>query len=356
MLDYIQKLNQLLETVVDENASDLHISPGYAPTLRISGRLTPIVKHGSLSAEDAEGLVMTLLNDEQKEIFDKEKEIDLSYVYKDKARFRVNAYYQSGHISIALRFVPSKIRTIEELGLPSVLHKFTSPSQGFFIVVGPSGHGKSTTLAALIDEINHTRTEHVITIEDPIEYVFLSDRCIINQREIGKDTNSFHSALRASFRQDPDVLMVGEMRDPETMSTAITAAETGHLVFTTLHTNNAAQTIYRIIDSFPPEQQNQIKSQLALSLIGVVSQRLVPTLEGGIVPACEVMIVNPAIRNLIRENKVHEIDLVIETGLEQGMVTLNRSLSELVKKGSISLETAEMYSLNVSEVRTLVGR
>lgn len=356
MIDYTQKLNQLLELVVDEDASDLHISPGHAPILRISGRLTPVIRHGLLSPEDTEGLAMTILDEEQKEFFDKEKDIDLSYIYKDKARFRVNVYYQSGHISVALRFVPSKVRTIEELGLPSVLHRFTTHSQGFFIVSGPSGHGKSTTLAALIDEINHTRTEHIITVEDPIEYVFTSDRCVINQREVGKDTKSFHSALRASFRQDPDVIMVGEMRDPETISTAITAAETGHLVFTTLHTNNAAQTIYRIIDSFPAEQQSQIKSQLALSLIGVVSERLVPTLDGGIVPACEVMLVNPAIRNLIRENKIHEIDLVIETGLEQGMVTLNRSLSELVKKGLISFETAEMYSLNASEIRTLIGR
>ncbi|OGZ58670.1 MAG: type IV pili twitching motility protein PilT [Candidatus Spechtbacteria bacterium RIFCSPHIGHO2_02_FULL_43_15b] len=356
MPDYNQKLSQLLEIVVDEGASDLHISVGRPPTLRVSGRLTPLVKHEVLSKEDAEGLGMSLLTEDQRETFKEYKEVDLSYVYKDKARFRVNVYCQSGFVSIALRFVPAKIRTIEELGMPPILHRFTTPSQGFFVIVGPSGQGKSTTLAALIDEINHTRQDHIITIEDPIEYIFTPDRCIIDQREVGRDTKSFSSALRSSFRQDPNVLMVGEMRDAETMATAISAAETGHLVFATLHTNNAAQTIHRIIDSFPAEQQNQIRSQLSLSLIGVVSQRLVPTMEGELLPACEIMIVNSAIRNLIRDKKIHEIDLVIETSSDQGMLTLNRSLANLVKDGVISLETAETYSLNAGEVRSLVGK
>jgi twitching motility protein PilT len=255
-----------------------------------------------------------------------------------------------------LRLIPQKISTIEELEMPPVLHRFTTPVQGFFLAVGPSGHGKSTTLAALVDEINHTRTEHIITIEDPIEYIFTQDKSIINQREVGRDTESFSSALRAAFRQDPDVIMVGEMRDTETISTAITAAETGHLVFATLHTNNASQTIDRIIDSFPPAQQHQVRSQLALTLIGVVSKRLIPKIDGGIVPAMEVMITNPAVRNLIRENKVYELDLVIETGADQGMISLNRSLANLVRQGVISMQTAEMYSLNPSEMRSIAER
>lgn len=356
MTDYKSKVEQLLEEVTKESASDLHISAGRPPTLRIDGRLVPLMKYGVLGPEDTEGLSLALLKEEEKNVLLKGKEIDFSYTYKDKARFRINTYFRSGNLSSALRLIPAQIRTLEELNLPPVLHRFTAPAQGFFLVVGPSGHGKSTTLAALIDEINHTRTEHIITIEDPIEYIFAQDRCIIDQREVGKDTRTFQSALRAVFRQDPNVIMVGEMRDPETISTAITAAETGHLVYATLHTNNAAQTIDRIIDSFPPEQQNQIRAQLALTLLGVVSVRLLPRVEGGIVPAIEVMIANSAIRNLIRESKVHQLDLVIETSADQGMISLNRSLASLVKNGSISLETAEMYSLNRKEVRMLVGK
>ena len=354
-MDYAQKLTQLLDTVEQENASDLHISSGRPPTLRIDGRLVPLAKEGVLSSQDTEGLVSALLSPEQKERFIEERELDLSYENRDKARFRVNVYFESGDASAALRLIPNKIRTIEELEMPQVLHKFTATSQGFFLAVGPSGHGKSTTLAALIDEINHTRSEHIITIEDPIEYLFTQDRCIIDQREVGRDTKSFSNALRSAFRQDPDVIMVGEMRDAETISTAITAAETGHLVYATLHTNNAAQTIDRIIDVFPAGQQHQVRSQLALTLIGVVSKRLVPKIDGGIVPACEVMITNSAVRNLIRENKVHELELVIETSADQGMISLNRSLANLVKQGVISIETAEMYSLNSKELRMLAG-
>lgn len=354
-MDYLQKLEQLLEVVAKESASDLHISSGRPPTLRLDGRLVPLVKYGPLSAEDTEGLSLALLDEVQKKFLFEHKEIDLSYTYRDKARFRVNVYFQSNNLSAALRLIPAKIRTIEELELPSVLHRFTAPAQGFFLAVGPSGHGKSTTLAALVDEVNHTRTEHIITIEDPIEYIFTQDRSIIDQREVGRDTKSFSYALRSVFRQDPDVIMVGEMRDSETIATAITAAETGHLVYATLHTNNAAQTIDRIIDSFPPAQQHQVRSQLALTLLGVVSKRLVPKIDGGIVPACEVMIANAAVRNLIREQKVHELDLVIETSADQGMISLNRSLANLVKQGAISLETAEMYSLDSNEIRMLVG-
>jgi len=355
-MTYTQKLEELLEIVVKESASDLHISSARPPTLRINGRLVPLIRQGVLNPQDTEGLALALLGEEQKKYFEEVKEIDFSYTYRDKARFRVNVYQQSGNVSAALRLIPSKIRTIEELEMPPVLHRFTAPAQGFFLAVGPSGHGKSTTLAALVDEINHTRTEHIITIEDPIEYTFVQDRCIIDQREVGRDTRSFASALRAAFRQDPDVIMVGEMRDPETIATAITAAETGHLVFATLHTNNAAQTIDRVIDSFPAEQQHQVRSQLALTLLGVVSKRLVPKIDGGVIPACEVMIANAAIRNLIRENKIHEIDLVIETSADQGMISLNRALANFVRQGTISIETAEMYSSNADEVRMLVGK
>jgi len=356
MADRIQQLEQLLAEVVKADASDLHISPGRPPTLRVDGRLMPLARYPVLSREDSREISLALLDEKQKEYLFDTKEIDFSYSFHDKARFRVNVFHQSNSISAALRLIPAKIKTIEELELPPVLHRFTIPSQGFFLAVGPSGHGKSTTLAALIDEINHTRTEHIVTIEDPIEYIFTQDKSIIDQREVGRDTKSFSSALRAVFRQDPDVIMVGEMRDAETIATAITAAETGHLVFATLHTNNAAQTIDRIIDSFPAEQQHQVRSQLALTIIGVVSKRLIPKIDGGIVPACEIMIANAAVRNLIRERKVHELDLVIETSADQGMISLNRSLAHLVKQDIISLETAEMYSLNAQEVRMLVGK
>jgi len=353
--DYQVELFELLEAVGKQNASDLHISVGRHPTLRIDGDLIPLVKKPIITPEDAQGLVLALLNEEQKQRFLKEKELDFAYSYKDKARFRVNVFFQQGYMGASLRFLPFKIKTLKELSLPSVLEKFTQHTQGFFLVVGPSGHGKSTTLAALIDIINHKRNDHIITIEDPIEYIFTQDRCIIDQREVGFDTESFHRALRSAFRQDPDVIMVGEMRDLETISTALTAAETGHLVFATLHTNNAAQTIDRIIDSFPASAQSQIKIQLAATLLGVVSQRLIPRIEGGRIPAVEIMFSNPAVRNLVREGKTHQLDMVIETSAEEGMISLNKSLADLVHKGEISLENAELYSLNPSELRELIG-
>jgi len=253
-------------------------------------------------------------------------------------------------------FISAEVKTIEELSLPSILHDFAKLSQGFVLVVGPAGHGKSTTLAAILDEINHQRTDHIITVEDPIEYLFVQDRCIISQREVRLDTPSFNSALRTVLRQDPDVIMVGEMRDAESISTVMTAAETGHLVFSTLHTNSASQTIDRIIDSFPPSQQGQVTSQLAATLVGIVSQRLIPRIDGGRIPAYEVMLVNSAVRNLIRERKSYQIDLVIETSMQEGMSTLNRSLVNLVRNNQISLENAELYSLNPSELRILLER
>jgi twitching motility protein PilT len=353
MLDYSNQLENLLSITVKEQASDLHISVGHPPVLRVAGRLVPLVKEKKVTPEDSRGLAFALMTEEQRQKFLGDKEIDFSYNYKDLARFRVNTYFQKDTINIALRFIPSKIMTIEELNLPPVLHQITKPSQGFVLITGPSSHGKSTTLAALIDEINHTRADHIIAIEDPIEYVFTDDRCIVDQREVFRDTLSFARALKSTFRQDPDVIMVGEMRDPETISIALTAAETGHLVFSTLHTNNAAQTIHRIVDTFPPEQQHQIRAQLSGSLLGVVSQRLIPRIKGGLVPACEIMISTPAVANLIRENKIHEIPLVIETSAELGMVSLNRALANLVKGREISLENALNYSLNPDELRKL---
>lgn len=348
---YLSQLVKLFELTIKKGASDLHLSAGYPPTLRINGNLLPLFQYGNLTAENTQGFAFALMTPHQRERFLQQKEIDFSYHFKERTRFRVNVFFQRGNISIALRLIPGKIKTIEELNLPPILHYFTKANQGFVLVCGPSSHGKSTTLAALIDEINATRTEHIITIEDPIEYIFEPKKSMIEQREVGQDTLSFAKALRATFRQDPDVIMIGEMRDPETMATAITAAETGHLVFATLHTNSAAQTIHRIVDSFPPEQQNQIRAQLSVSLLGIISQRLIPSTEGGLVPACEVMIMTPAIANLIRENKIHEIPMVIETSSEIGMISLNRSLANLVKEGKISLENALNYSLNPAELK-----
>jgi twitching motility protein PilT len=354
MEDYQKQLEQLLEITLREKASDLHISADQFPVLRVAGRLVPLLKMKKLSAEDSKALAGAIMEKEQLERFLQEKEVDFSYNFQGKSRFRVNIFFQRGRVSCALRQIPAKVPTIEELNLPSILHEFAKTPQGFIIVTGPSSHGKSTTLAALLDEINHNRACHIITIEDPIEYVFKDERSIIDQREVHQDTLSFARALRSTFRQDPDVIMVGEMRDPETMAIAITAAETGHLVFATLHTNSAAQTIHRIVDSFPPQQQQQIRAQLSGSLLGVISQRLIPRIKGGQIPAVEVMISTPAIANLIRSNKIHEIPLVIETSAEKGMISLNRSLANLVKQKEISLENALNYSLSPSELKILI--
>jgi twitching motility protein PilT len=293
------------------------------------------------------------MSQEQWKRFQESMEIDFSYSFENN-RFRVNVYFQEGSVAMALRLIPSEIKTMEELNLPLVLKKFTQATQGFVLITGPSSQGKSTTLAAMIDEINHTRAEHIITIEDPVEYIFRDDRSVIDQRELYNDTLSFPKALRATFRQDPDVIMVGEMRDPETIATAITAAETGHLVFATLHTNSAAQSVHRIVDSFPASQQTQIRAQLSGSLLGIVSQRLVPRIKGGLVPVCEIMLSTPAVANLIRENKIHELPLVIETSNEIGMISLNRALADLVRRKEISVDNALNYSTNPIELRMLV--
>ncbi len=355
-MDYKQKLNELLLTTAKQSASDLHVAVGRRPTIRIDSVLIPLTKETILTKEDAEGLILALLTKEQHNVFLERKQLDFSYNFEDKARFRVNVYLQRGFMAAAFRLIPAQIKTLEELSLPPILHDFTRLNQGFVLIVGPAGHGKSTTLAAMLDEVNHKRTDHIITIEDPIEYIFSQDRCIISQREVGSDTLSFNDGLRSVLRQDPDVIMVGEIRDPETMATAMTAAETGHLVFSTLHTNSASQTIDRIVDSFSPNQQGQVASQLAATLVGIVSERLIPRLGGGRVPATEIMLTNAAIRNLIRERKIYQIDLVIETSVQEGMISLNRSLVNLIKRDKVSLEEAEGYSLNPAELRLLLER
>ena len=351
-----EQLEELLQIVLKENASDLHITAGRRPTIRMAGGLVELARHPTLTAEAAQEFVLTLLTKEQASRFLQERELDFSYAYRDRARFRVNTFFQKGFMGAALRLIPTVIRNFGELNLPPILAEFCGRPQGFFLAVGPTGHGKTTTLAAMADYINHTRSDHVVTIEDPIEYLFTSDRAIIDQREVGVDTGSFQRALKSMFREDVDVAMIGEMRDQETMAAAVTAAETGHLILSSLHTNNAAQTIDRIIDSFTAHQQSQIRAQLSSTLIGIASQRLIPRVSGGLIPAVEVLIATPAVRNLIREGKTHEIDLVIETSSEQGMISLNRSLVDLVRRGEITLEQASNYSLNPGEIASLMRR
>jgi twitching motility protein PilT len=349
-----KEMTELLEIVSEKNASDLHISEGRPPTLRIDGRLQPIDSKNILTPERTKALMYSLLSPEDEARFEKEKEIDFSYTLKKKTRFRINVYYQKGYISGALRIIPNKIRNLNDLNLPTILEKFCLLNQGFFLIVGPSGHGKSTALAAMIHEINIKRSDHVITIEDPIEYIFQQKKSIIDQRELHRDTKSFAKALRSALRQDPDVIMVGEMRDMETIGAALTGAETGHLVLTTLHTNDAPQTIDRIVDTFPPYQQNQIRIQLANTLVGILSRRLVPKIGGGVINAVELLIVNSAVKNLIRENKIYQIPSVIETSFEDGMLSLNRSLAELVKKEEISMDSALNVSANPNELKLIV--
>lgn len=356
MRSYRNYLEKLLEITIKNNASDLHLSPGRKPILRIDSKLHSIKGESILSPEDVVGLVREMIDQKQFERLLKEFDIDFSYSLGKLGRFRGNVFFQQGMISCALRFIPSRIPTIDELNLPSVLHKLTKAQQGFVLITGPASHGKSTTLAALIDEINHSRAEHIITIEDPIEYVFEDDLSIIDQREVYTDALSFARALRATFREDPDIIMVGEMRDPETIATAITAAETGHLVLATLHTNSAAQTIHRIVDSFVGAQQVQVRAQLSSALLAIVSQRLIPKIGGGLIPACEILFNNSAVANLIRENKIHEIPLTISTSAEEGMITLNQSLAVLIKEKKISLEDAYNYSLNPKELKELLKK
>lgn len=353
-MDYLPYLKKLLDIAVQQEASDLDISVGHVPNIRITGQLVPLGQERIITPKDSEAIAFSIMNDMQKEKFLAQKEFDFSYDFEGKGRFRVNAFFQRGSVSLAMRFVPSRIRTIEELSLPPILHDFTARPQGLILVTGATSQGKSTTLAAMVDEINHTRSVHIITIEDPIEYTYPIDRAIVDQREVLIDTLSFNNALRASLRQNPDVIMVGEMRDLETISTTITAAETGHLVFATLHTNSASQTIHRIVDVFPAEQQGQIRFQLSSSLLGIISQRLVPRIKGGFIPVCEIMVCNNAIATLIRENKIHEIPAVIETSGKEGMISFSRAMVDLVRKKEVSLKNATDFALDPGEVKSLL--
>lgn len=330
----------LLDIVIAEGGSDLHISAGSYPTIRVAGALVPLVHQEVLTPEVTEALLQGLLSEERKQEFAKQQSVDFSYAHKDGNRFRVNGYRAGGAVAIAMRLIPKEIRSFTALNLPPVLEVFSQRQQGFFLVVGPVGQGKSTTLAALIDRINETRAEHIVTIEDPVEYMFEPKKSLIHQREVHIDTPDFTQALQAAFREDVDVIMVGEMRNYETISSAVTAAETGHLVLSTLHTNNAAQTIDRIIDMFPSNQQAQVRVQLAGSLAGIFSQRLVPRVSGGLVPAFELLINNNAVANLIREGRTHEIGTVIQTSSQEGMMDMDRSLAELVRRGEVTVEDA----------------
>ncbi len=352
-MDFKKDIEELVSTVLREGASDLHLSQGRVPHIRVSGNLIPLAKKSVSTEADMKGYINTFLSDENKELLMKDKDVDFSYSLTN-ARFRGNAYYHQSSLSIALRLIPKQIKTLADLNLPPILESFTRKQQGFFLCVGPIGQGKSTTLAALIEIINQTRSEHIITIEDPIEYIYESKKSIIDQREVRIDTPDFKNALIAMFREDIDVALVGEMRDPETISTAVTAAETGHLVFSTLHTNNAAQTINRIIDSFPSSQQDQIRVQLAGSMTGIFSQRLIPRISGGLIPAYELLINNAAVANLIREKRIHEINTVIETSSGDGMIDMNRSLAELVRRGEITVESAYVNSFNPKNLERMV--
>ncbi len=353
-VDYKRELRDLIDIVVGENGSDLHLSSGSHPIIRVTGSLVPLIKKPILSSQDVDGFAKVLMLEQKYQDYIKTFEVDFSYAHADGVRFRGNGFFQNGAKAIALRLIPNTIRTLEELGLPPILESFVQRPQGFFLCVGPVGQGKSTTLAALVDIINTDRSDHIVTIEDPIEYIYEQKKALIVQREVGVDTVSFESALNSVFRQDVDVILVGEMRNAVTIATAVTAAETGHLVLSTLHTNNAAQTIDRIIDSFPGGQQDQIRVQLAGSLAGIFSQRLIPAIAGGLVPAYELLINNNAVANLIRERRTHEIQTLIETGLEHGMIDMNRSLSQMVKNGIITVENAFAYSTNPKGLERLM--
>lgn len=349
-----QRVKNLLRLVAQQGASDLHLTVGRYPTFRVDGKLIPLTQESIITPQDAKAIGDVILNEENKKKLIDNGQVDLSYNFEDKARFRVNAFFQQGYLSMAFRLIPHEIKTLEQLSIPETLYDFTKYSQGLFLVVGPVGHGKSTTLAAMINEINHNQEKHVVTIEDPIEYIYEQDKCIINQREVYQDTKTFQDGLKSVLREDANVVLVGELRDLESIGTAITAAETGHLIFATLHTNDCPQTIDRIIDVFPSHQQNQVRAQLANSLLGVVSQRLVPKVDGGRIPAVEIMIKNHAVENLIREGKTYQIDNVIETSISQGMITLDKSLESLVRKGIITIDTAMMYAKDPKNFNNLL--
>lgn len=348
------KLKEFLYIVAQQQGSDLHIMPGSFPIIRKDGELFPLTNYDILTADETERLVFSLLDEEKRKLVYKFKDIDFSFSIDENYRFRAHVYLQLQGWSASFRAINNLIKSIEELNLPPILNEFVEKRQGFILITGPAGVGKSTTLAAMIDRINHRRRAHIITIEEPIEYIFVPDKSIISQKEIPYHSSSWHRALRATLREDPDVIMIGELRDAESISIALTAAETGHLVLATLHTNSASQTIDRIVDVLPEEIRNQARLQLAETLIGIVSQRLVPMIRGGRIPACEVLIANPAVRNLIRENKIYQIDNVIDTHLAEGMISLDRSLANLVQMEYITLEKALEFSFNPHKLEELL--
>jgi twitching motility protein PilT len=347
---------ELLMEVVNRRASDLHLSSGAPPTIRVRGRLTRLEGYPTLDSTQTREIVYSILSGDQRQRLETHWQLDFAYSIPGQARFRVNAYYQRGAVGAAFRLIPFDLTSIDALGLPPAVHDFTRRPRGFVLVTGPTGSGKSTSLAAMIDEINSSREEHIMTIEDPIEFLHAHKKCLVNQRELGSDAQSFADALKAALRQDPDVILVGEMRDLETISTALTAAETGHLVFATLHTQDTAQTIDRIIDVFPPSQQGQVRVQLSVALQGIMTQQLLPTADGsGRVVACEVLVPTPAVRNLIREGKTHQIYSVLQTGSAQGMQTMDAALVQLVRSGRITQQLAEERSSAPEELRRLLG-
>jgi len=343
------RIELLLEEVIRRNASDLHLQIGLPPMLRVDGSLIAIPGHRPLTAESVEKLIFSILDEDQRQVLLKDKEFDFSFAFGDLGRFRVNAFHERGNLAGALRLIPNEIKSISELGMPQVVSTFSQYPRGLVLVTGPTGSGKSTTLAAMVDQINSEKAHHIITIEDPIEFTHKSKKSVVVQREVHYDTYSFSAALRSSLRQDPDVVLIGEMRDLETISAAITIAETGHLVFATLHTNSAAQSIDRMIDVFPPHQQPQIRAQLANILQSITSQRLVPSIGGGRVVAAEILVATPAVRNIIREGKSHQLDAVIQTGADQGMQSMDKTLANLVQAGTISYDEARNYAVDLTE-------
>lgn len=343
------RIETLLEDVIRKRASDLHLQVGLPPMLRIDGSLVAVPGINPLDEESVERLVFSILDQDQQQILLKDKEFDFSFAFGDLGRFRVNAFHERGNLAGALRLIPNEIKTITELGMPAVINNFANYPRGLVLVTGPTGSGKSTTLAAIIDQINTEKAHHIITIEDPIEFTHKSKKSVVVQREVHYDTYSFSAALRSSLRQDPDVVLIGEMRDLETISAAITIAETGHLVFATLHTNSAAQSIDRMIDVFPPHQQPQVRAQLANILMGICSQRLVPMIGGGRAVAAEILVATPAVRNIIREGKSHQLDAVIQTGGDQGMQSMDKTLVGLVQAGSVTYEEARNFAVDLTE-------
>ncbi|HSX45521.1 MAG TPA: type IV pilus twitching motility protein PilT [Candidatus Saccharimonadia bacterium] len=348
------RIEVLLDEVIKKKASDLHLQVGLPPMLRVDGSLVAVSGADPLDEEAVEALVFAILDEDQKQILLKDKEFDFSFAYGDLGRFRVNAFHERGNLAGALRLIPNEILSIEQLGLPQIVNKFSDYPRGLVLVTGPTGSGKSTTLAAMVNKINQEKPTHIITIEDPIEYTHKSQKAVVVQREVHYDTYSFSAALRSALREDPDVVLIGEMRDLETIASAITIAETGHLVFATLHTNSAAQSIDRMIDVFPPHQQPQIRSQLANILMAIVSQRLVPAIGGGRKAAAEILVATPAVRNIIREGKSHQLEAVIQTGAEFGMQSMDKTLVSMIHEGVITYDEARNFAVDLSELDRLM--